>query len=248
MAQAISPAQSIKQVVLPWWTWVAALIGIIAFIVTLRYAIAHPLYQWEIAWHETLANIPLPGWIGLLAVIFIIGSIILGPAIVVWSILVMSRRQWLTAVVWLVSLVPSFITYVMKVFIQRPCPSNDGLDVFAILHITFLERFAFFVPDVLHTSCFPSGHTATYLTVFGLAAHASAAERNTSIWRLVVFYSSLFLIATIGIAAIGLAKHQAIDVVGGYFLGVPCLVSLIQFYRIARQHDLAKPERAGGKE
>ncbi len=238
-----SPEASFMDRRLPLWAWLIALLSALLFLVTLRVALLAPHFAWETIWHDDLLNAPIPGWFYLLSLVFLIGSTVLGPAVVITAISQLARGHWQRAIVWLLSLVPSLTTYVMKAVIQRPCPLG-GVNVYDVFHLNFMDTFRMLVPTTLNVSCFPSGHTTTYMAVFGLVAYVAATGMRPSYWRTVVVALCLITIVLVGIAAIALSEHQAMDVLGAYPLGAALLVPLIWLYERTASQPQPGPREA----
>jgi len=107
----------------------------------------------------------------------------------------------------------------VKEIIQRPRPSVDLVDVFA----------------VLQSYSFPSGHVMFYVGLFGFVWYLIFALLKRSLIRtlLLTFLGSLIFL--VGISRIYLGQHWASDVLGAYLLGGLILVGNILFYRWGRK-------------
>jgi len=107
----------------------------------------------------------------------------------------------------------------VKEIIQRPRPSVDLVDVFA----------------VLQSYSFPSGHVMFYVGLFGFVWYLFFALLKRSLIRtlLLTFLGSLILL--VGISRIYLGQHWASDVMGAYLLGGLILVGNILLYRWGRK-------------
>jgi membrane-associated phospholipid phosphatase len=103
----------------------------------------------------------------------------------------------------------------VKGMIQRPRPTVDLVDVFA----------------VLKSYSFPSGHVMFYVSLFGFIWYLAHTLLKRSWQRslLLGFFGGLILL--VGVSRIYLGQHWASDVLGAYLLGGLILVGIILFYQ-----------------
>jgi undecaprenyl-diphosphatase len=108
----------------------------------------------------------------------------------------------------------ALIGTIVKIFVNRPRPSPS------LVHVS------------LHLSdkSFPSGHVLVFTVFFGYLFYLlfNKPKRQKKINLLLILFS--FLIVAIGISRIYLGAHWASDVLGGYLLGLFCLIISIRLY------------------
>lgn len=114
----------------------------------------------------------------------------------------------LTGASWLVS-------SSLKILIDRPRPTEDV--------VTVIEK--------ANRQSFPSGHVLFYVVFFGFMAllmyHLKHLPKKL---RLSVGCIALFMIFTVPLSRIYLGAHWFTDVIGGFLVGMLCLILLSYFY------------------
>jgi undecaprenyl-diphosphatase len=115
----------------------------------------------------------------------------------------------------LASLLSGLTNQLMKNFIQRPRPSVDLVDVFAVL-----ESYSF-----------PSGHVMFYTILFGFVWYLAYTLLKPSWTRSLLLGIPGVFIALVGISRIYLGQHWASDVLGAYLLGGLMLAGIILLYQ-----------------
>ena len=99
------------------------------------------------------------------------------------------------------------ITYIAKLLASRPRP---------------LEALI----EIPSSFSFPSGHTLTSIVFYGLLFYLVSIHSSKTT-KIVGFILSLIIISIVAISRIYLGVHYFTDVVGGFILGIPCLMMII---------------------
>jgi membrane-associated phospholipid phosphatase len=119
------------------------------------------------------------------------------------------------AVVSLLVVGGSAVSYVGKIWVNRPRPTDE------------LVRVIQHVDD----PSFPSGHVIMYTILFGFLIFVMLMnKRIPMILRTVVMVASLFLVLSVGLSRIYLGVHWATDIMGGYLIGLSVLSVMIYLY------------------
>jgi undecaprenyl-diphosphatase len=133
-----------------------------------------------------------------------------------------SRREALFVVAAQCAAVLSWLT---KLMVARPRPGTD------------IVRVASGLLDY----SFPSGHVASYVSLYGFLFFLVYVRCRRSVWRTAALTALGLVIGLVGVSRIYLGYHWASDVVGGYALGMAYLVILIKLYRALRPAPSAPP-------
>ncbi len=80
-------------------------------------------------------------------------------------------------------------------------------------------------------SSFPSGHTITYVGVYGYLAYLAQTLLRPEGWRRVIVAALVGLVALVGPSRIHQGHHWFTDVTASYLLGVAYLIGLTSLYR-----------------
>jgi undecaprenyl-diphosphatase len=80
-------------------------------------------------------------------------------------------------------------------------------------------------------SSFPSGHTITYVGVYGFVAYLAHTLLRPAGWRRAVVGALVGLVALVGPSRVQQGHHWFTDVAASYLLGFAYLIGLIQLYR-----------------
>ena len=149
----------------------------------------------------------LISWVGFSPQSFIVTFIII-------AIIYGSGYHWEGTVSLLAALTVEFLNLLIKLLVHRPRPSTN------IIHVV----------NVLSSYSFPSGHVMFYTGFFGFLCFLSFYLLKPSWIRtllLLIFGSNVIFI---GFSRIYLGEHWASDVLGGYLLGMLCLICFIHLY------------------
>jgi membrane-associated phospholipid phosphatase len=130
-------------------------------------------------------------------------------------VLYLSGLHWETVTALLASLMSGLTNQLVKIWIQRPRPSGDSVDVFAVL-----ESYSF-----------PSGHVMLYTILFGFLWYLAYTLLKPSLQRGLLLLLLSGLILGVGVSRIYLGQHWASDVLGAYLLGGLTLVGIILLYQ-----------------
>ena len=114
---------------------------------------------------------------------------------------------------WGTALLASFVKLVMR----RPRPVA-GVDLRV-------------VTAPLGGSSFPSGHTITYVGVYGFLAYLVATLLRPTTWRAVLLAPLIALVALVGPSRVHQGHHWFTDVTASYLLGLAYLIGLTGLYR-----------------
>jgi membrane-associated phospholipid phosphatase len=123
--------------------------------------------------------------------------------------------HWEAVTALLASLLSGLTNQLVKILIQRPRPSVDSVDVFA----------------VLKSYSFPSGHVMFYTILFGFLWYLAYSLLKPSLQRSLLLVLLGGLILGVGISRIYLGQHWASDVLGAHLLGGLMLAGIILFYQ-----------------
>ena len=137
------------------------------------------------------------------------------PAVIVAMLLALRLRLEAIAMVgaWGTALLASLVKTLMK----RPRPVA-GVDVRVIA-------------APLGGSSFPSGHTITYVGVYGFLAYLAYTLLRPAWLRRVVVGALLSLVALVGPSRVHQGHHWLTDVSASYLLGISYLLGLSRLYR-----------------
>lgn len=80
-------------------------------------------------------------------------------------------------------------------------------------------------------SSFPSGHTITYVGVYGFLAYLAQTLLRPAAWRRAIVAGLVGLVALVGPSRVHQGHHWFTDVTASYLLGVAYLIGLTGLYR-----------------
>ena len=129
------------------------------------------------------------------------------PLVILLLIFIFVKNKWYFILESGGYLLAGIITYLIKLIISRPRPIE------ALIRIP--SSFSF-----------PSGHTLTSLVFYGLLFYLISAKSNRKV-KIISFIVSFFIISLVAISRIYLGVHYFTDVVGGFVIGIPCLMMII---------------------
>jgi membrane-associated phospholipid phosphatase len=137
------------------------------------------------------------------------------PALIAAGLLV--ARLPLEALFMLGAWGTALLASAVKVVMRRPRPVA-GVDLRV-------------VTAPLGGSSFPSGHTITYVGVYGFLAYLVATLLRPTAWRAIAISPLLALIAFVGPSRVHQGHHWFTDVTASYLLGIAYLIGLTGLYR-----------------
>lgn len=111
----------------------------------------------------------------------------------------------------------ALVATAVKVVMRRPRPVA-GVDLRV-------------VTAPLGGSSFPSGHTITYVGVYGFFAYLAHTLLRPTLWRAAVVVPLLGLVALVGPSRVHQGHHWFTDVTASYLLGLAYLIGLTGLYR-----------------
>ncbi len=111
----------------------------------------------------------------------------------------------------------AFLSTAVKAVMRRPRPVA-GVDLRV-------------VTAPLGGSSFPSGHTLTYVGVYGFMAYLAHALLRPAGWRRAVVAGLVGLVGLVGPSRIHQGHHWFTDVIASYLLGLAYLIGLTSLYR-----------------
>jgi len=111
----------------------------------------------------------------------------------------------------------SLVASAVKTIMRRPRPVG-GVDLRV-------------VTAPLGGSSFPSGHTITYVGVYGYLAYLAHTLLRPAGWRRAIVAALVGLIALVGPSRVHQGHHWFTDVTASYLLGIAYLIGLTGLYR-----------------
>ena len=111
----------------------------------------------------------------------------------------------------------SLLASAVKAIMRRPRPVG-GVDLRV-------------VTAPLGGSSFPSGHTITYVGVYGYLAYLAHTLLRPTAWRRGIVAALVGLIALVGPSRVHQGHHWFTDVTASYLLGIAYLIGLTELYR-----------------
>jgi undecaprenyl-diphosphatase len=193
------------------------LIALLGFFVLAFLANTSPYLGIDLEFSRELQS-ETPLWFGylLLAVSWLgytIQSIVMISIVVITLGLLGLRWEALTLM--LASIFCGALNYIIKLFIRRPRPSEDLVDVV----------------QSLNSYSFPSGHPMFYVVFFGFLLFLVFTLLQRSWKRLLLGLLLLALIILVGPSRMYLGEHWASDVLGAYLMGSLTLILTLWFYQ-----------------
>jgi membrane-associated phospholipid phosphatase len=166
-----------------------------------------------------------PAFFDLMYTVSYIGYPTLSAIIlVVIALLLAAVRMWLASIFVVLSLIADGIGGLLKIIVarHRPLPS--------LVHVT----------QQISDPSFPSGHTLHYTVFYGFLAFVLAVEFRPSGMRNILIGVCVLLVVLVGPSRVYLGEHWTSDVIGGYLIGLLCLVPLSAGYLWARDRLRAR--------
>ena len=158
--------------------------------------------------------------LGTRAAVLIIGGII--------TLFLLLKKRYLTIVsFWLVIIGAGLSVDYGKTFFSRTRPIGIA-----------------FYPE--HNFSFPSGHTTTATTLFGLCAYLAFIHVKNFNYRNIIIGLALLIIVLVGISRIYLGVHYLSDVIAGLLLGVMWLLLGVSLTEMLLQQKQRKSNNLPG--
>lgn len=212
-----------QEVVTPWLRRYRArifqgyiLIALLGFGALAFFANAYPYLGFDLAFTRELQEDISPFFGYLLQAIswpgYTVQSIVMIGLIAI--LLGFFGLRWESATLVIASIFTGLLNYLVKIFIRRPRPSEDLVDVV----------------QALNSYSFPSGHVMFYTVFFGFLLFLAFTLLKRSWKRLLLNVLLAAMIILVGPSRMYLGEHWASDVLGGYLLGSLTLILVIQFY------------------
>jgi undecaprenyl-diphosphatase len=148
------------------------------------------------------------------------------PALVALGLLL--ARLPLEAVFALGAWGTSLVASGVKAMMRRPRPVG-GVDLRV-------------VTAPLGGSSFPSGHTITYVGVYGYLAYLAHTLLRPTGWRRAIVAALAGLVALVGPSRVHQGHHWFTDVTASYLLGIAYLIGLTSLYRRIKASRAGIPE------
>jgi membrane-associated phospholipid phosphatase len=176
-----------------------------------------PFFPIDLQLTRAIQSIDSPIFHGLMRLIswpgFSPNSLII--TLLIALVLYLYGLHWEAVTALLASLISGLTNQLIKILIQRPRPSGDSVDVFA----------------VLDSYSFPSGHVMFYTILFGFLWYLAYTLLKPSLLRSLLLVLVGGLILGVGASRIYLGQHWASDVLGAYLLGGLILAGIILLYQ-----------------
>jgi len=192
-------------------------LAIIVFVLLAFLARTTPAFPIDLQITRAIQSIDSPVFDGLMRLIswpgFSPQSTIV--TLLIGLVLYLFGLHWEAVTALLASLLSGLTNQLVKILIQRPRPSVDSVDVFA----------------VLKSYSFPSGHVMFYTILFGFLWYLAYTLIKPSLPRSLLLVLLGGLILGVGASRIHLGQHWASDVLGAYLLGGLMLAGIILFYQ-----------------
>src|SRR3989344_477221 len=195
-------------------TFVLLISGFLFLFLSVAY---NPTFKFDFLVLRNVQGISAPFLPEFMKLVSLFGEVYFAPiTLALIAVLLFLKGFRKEALITPIILIGSLFTYYSKDLVARPRPTSLSLD------------FGYSIPT---DPGFPSGHVVFYTLLFGLLAFLAISLPNLNkIWRLILFWVSIFLIIFVGISRIYLGAHWPSDVIGGYLIGLALLEILILSY------------------
>ena len=112
--------------------------------------------------------------------------------------------------------------WILKPIFRIPCPPTYYHDILSkeIYRIPFIHNIG------LKETCYPSGHTTSYIVLCGYLLYVNLNYTKSIFWRKIFSTLLIAIILLIGPSRIILGTHWFSDVVAAYLLGFSLLLSI----------------------
>lgn len=114
---------------------------------------------------------------------------------------------------------------ILKPIFRIPCPPAYYNNMLSreIYSIPFIHNLA------LKETCYPSGHTASYVVLFGYLFYINLLYTKSPSWRKTFSILLIIVILLIGPSRVFLGVHWFSDVIAAYLLGFSLLLFILSF-------------------
>lgn len=129
------------------------------------------------------------------------------PIIILVCIFMFIKNKWYFCIQLAGYAFAGLVSYIAKLIVARPRP---------------LEALI----KMPSTYSFPSGHTLTSLVFYCLLFYLLTIKSKRSI-KIIGFIFSLLLISIVALSRIYLGVHYFSDVLGGFIIGIPCVLMIV---------------------
>ncbi|MBR4178136.1 MAG: phosphatase PAP2 family protein [Bacilli bacterium] len=129
------------------------------------------------------------------------------PIVILVCIFVFIKNKWYFCIETVSYAFAGLVSYIAKLIVARPRP---------------LEALI----KMPSTYSFPSGHTLTSLVFYCILFYLLTIKSKRSV-KIIGFIFSLSLICIVSVSRIYLGVHYFSDVLGGFIIGIPCVLIIV---------------------
>lgn len=185
---------------------IVILLMIIIFSIVMKSSLHDKIILFDIEIREFVQEMFNKSLTSIFSIITNFGDLYI-PIIIIMCIFVFKKNKWYFYLLSCGYLFSGVITYVSKLLASRPRPIEALIDI--------PKSFSF-----------PSGHTLTSLVFYCLLCYLLTFKSSKTV-KLISFIFACIFVCTIAVSRIYLGVHYFSDVFGGYLIGIPCLMLII---------------------